>query len=69
MNLEFKLRTISVKTISMAIVISFLVGGAIVFCSGYNPAEIYFKLFKGALGGKFAITVFAKGEGGEENVG
>lgn len=56
MNLEFKLRTISVKTISMAIVISFLVGGAIVFCSGYNPAEIYFKLFKGALGGKFAVA-------------
>lgn len=56
MNLEFKIRPVNIKTIVMAIVISFLVGGAIVFCSGYDPLEVYYKLVKGALGSKFSIA-------------
>ena len=56
MNLEFKLRPINIKTIILAIIISFIVGGVIVFGSGYDPFEVYYKLFKGALGSKFAIA-------------
>ena len=56
MSLEFKLRPVNIKTIISAIIISFLVGGLIVLSSGYNPAEVYYKLFKGALGSKFAIA-------------
>ena len=39
-----------------AILMAFITGGVILAIMGYNPAEAYALIFKGAFGGKYALT-------------
>ena len=40
----------------MAILLSLVIGGAVIWASGNNPIEIYGKMLNGALGSQFAIA-------------
>ena len=40
----------------MAILLSLIIGGVVIWASGNNPIEIYGKMLNGALGSQFAIA-------------